>query len=227
MKPLRMRLLEARKRLGIPWEVLERDYLLSWFLAGIGQVEGLRDTLVFKGGTALKKCYFGDYRFSEDLDFTGVEGAPTGAAMEEAVRQACHAAGERLGNYAPVEIFCERYAERQPHPSGQEAFTIRARLPWQREPSTRVMIETALDEPLLRPARTLQVIHEYGEPMDVQVQVYGLEEMSRRSYERFFNTSRSWKSEDGAARAPATTTISGVYWAPTRARWTWLILGRF
>jgi predicted nucleotidyltransferase component of viral defense system len=30
----------------------------------------LRDRLAFKGGTALKKCYFGDYRFSEDLDFT-------------------------------------------------------------------------------------------------------------------------------------------------------------
>ncbi len=26
--------------------------------------------LAFKGGTALKRCYFGDYRFSEDLDFT-------------------------------------------------------------------------------------------------------------------------------------------------------------
>ena len=34
MKPLRTRLQEARKRLGIPWEVLERDYLLSWVLAG-------------------------------------------------------------------------------------------------------------------------------------------------------------------------------------------------
>jgi hypothetical protein len=28
---------------------------------------------VFKGGTALKRCYFGDYRFSEDLDFSLVE----------------------------------------------------------------------------------------------------------------------------------------------------------
>jgi uncharacterized protein len=26
--------------------------------------------LGFKGGTALKCCYFGDYRFSEDFDFT-------------------------------------------------------------------------------------------------------------------------------------------------------------
>lgn len=30
----------------------------------------LRERLLFKGGTALKKCYFPDYRFSEDLDFT-------------------------------------------------------------------------------------------------------------------------------------------------------------
>jgi len=59
MKPLQIRLQEARKRLGLPWEILERDYLLSWVLTGIAQVESLRDTLVFKGGTALKKCYFG------------------------------------------------------------------------------------------------------------------------------------------------------------------------
>ena len=72
MRPLRTRLQEAHQRLGIPWEILERDYLLSWVLAGIGQVPVLRDTLVCKGGTALKKCYFGDYRFSEDLDFSGL-----------------------------------------------------------------------------------------------------------------------------------------------------------
>jgi predicted nucleotidyltransferase component of viral defense system len=78
MKPLRTRLQEARHRLGLPWEVLERDYLLSWMLAGIYQVDALRGVLAFKGGTALKKCYFGDYRFSEDLDFTAIGSAPSG-----------------------------------------------------------------------------------------------------------------------------------------------------
>ena len=29
MKPLRTRLLESQKSLNLPWEVLERDYLLS------------------------------------------------------------------------------------------------------------------------------------------------------------------------------------------------------
>jgi predicted nucleotidyltransferase component of viral defense system len=51
-------------------------------------VDVLRDTLVFKGGTALKKCYFGDYRFSEDLDFTGVGSAPAGRRMKMAMDEA-------------------------------------------------------------------------------------------------------------------------------------------
>lgn len=76
MRPLRTRLEQARKRTGMGWEVLERDYVLSWILAGISRHERLCETLVFKGGTALKKCYFGDYRFSEDLDFSGLAGVP-------------------------------------------------------------------------------------------------------------------------------------------------------
>lgn len=177
MRPLRTRLQEARNRLGIPWEVLERDYLLSWILAGIEQVESLRDTLAFKGGTALKKCYFGDYRFSEDLDFSGMEGIPTGDAMEQAIQDTCDAAAVLLDEYAPVEIVCERYTEKDPHPGGQEAFTIRARLPWHRQLHTRVMIEITVDEKVLKPVQNRRVIHEYGEPVEVQVQVYALEEI--------------------------------------------------
>lgn len=56
----------------------------------------LRDSLLFKGGTALKKCYFGDYRFSEDLDFTAVGSVPTGVAMESAIRDACATAVKLL-----------------------------------------------------------------------------------------------------------------------------------
>ena len=53
-------------------DVLERDYCLAWFLTALAE-SNLREILAFKGGTALKRCYFGDYRFSEDLDFTLIE----------------------------------------------------------------------------------------------------------------------------------------------------------
>ena len=53
-------------------DVLERDYCLAWFLAALASSD-LKTAMAFKGGTALKRCYFGDYRFSEDLDFTLIE----------------------------------------------------------------------------------------------------------------------------------------------------------
>jgi len=56
-------------RRRIPDAVIERDYVLAWFLVGLAGHE-LRNTLAFKGGTALRRCWFTGYRFSEDLDFT-------------------------------------------------------------------------------------------------------------------------------------------------------------
>lgn len=53
----------------VPESVIDREYCLSWFLCELSR-SPLRRSLAFKGGTALKRCYFGDYRFSEDLDFT-------------------------------------------------------------------------------------------------------------------------------------------------------------
>jgi predicted nucleotidyltransferase component of viral defense system len=177
MRPLRGRLEEARVRLGVPWEVLERDYLLSWILAGIGRVPELRGALIFKGGTALKKCYFGDYRFSEDLDFSAIAGSPTGEAAQRAMRDACEAASTLLDEYAPVEIVCERYVEKSPHPGGQEAFSVRARFPWHRQPQARVMVEITMDEQILRQTAARAIIHEYGEPLTASIDVYSLEEI--------------------------------------------------
>ena len=56
-------------------DVLERDYCLAWLLIALSESD-LKPILAFKGGTALKRCYFGDYRFSEDLDFTLREPIP-------------------------------------------------------------------------------------------------------------------------------------------------------
>ncbi|MBN1954818.1 MAG: nucleotidyl transferase AbiEii/AbiGii toxin family protein [Anaerolineae bacterium] len=56
-------------RLGVGDRAIEKDYVLSWLLAAIAASD-LRSALIFKGGTALKRCYYADYRFSEDLDFT-------------------------------------------------------------------------------------------------------------------------------------------------------------
>ena len=55
---------------GVRDQQIEKDYILSWILQGIANHPKLSARIVFKGGTVLKKVYFEDYRFSEDLDFT-------------------------------------------------------------------------------------------------------------------------------------------------------------
>lgn len=66
------RLLKEQGGRRIPENVLEKDYCIAWFLVGLSRVP-LKNTIIFKGGTALRRCYFPDYRFSEDMDFTLLE----------------------------------------------------------------------------------------------------------------------------------------------------------
>lgn len=66
----RQEVLEFAADFGLDAQVVEKDYVLGWLLAGIGQHAEVGNTWLFKGGTCLKKCFFETYRFSEDLDFT-------------------------------------------------------------------------------------------------------------------------------------------------------------
>lgn len=56
----------------VPKSTIDKDWVLGHFIDAIYSVPVCRDSLVFKGGTCLRKCYFPDYRFSEDLDFTSI-----------------------------------------------------------------------------------------------------------------------------------------------------------
>src|ERR1035437_664233 len=66
----RSEILDQATQTNLTPNVVEKDYVLGWLLAGINQHPDLNEAWVFKGGTCLKKCYFETYRFSEDLDFT-------------------------------------------------------------------------------------------------------------------------------------------------------------
>lgn len=113
MKPLRVKLQEQANHKKAPLPVIEKDYALSYVLAGIASQPELADTLIFKGGTALKKIYFGDYRFSEDLDFSVIN-APQGKALESTLTNSIIHAKKFLSNYGPFDIQLKRNPERAP-----------------------------------------------------------------------------------------------------------------
>lgn len=166
-------------QVGVPPEVIEKDYVLSYLLAGLLDVPALHG-LRFKGGTALKKVYFGEYRFSEDLDFSAVD-TPRGADLDAAMAAAIRAAEARLTERGRFRLEFDRPPERQPHPTGQEAFRVRVAFPWQSAPMVRVKVEITHDEPILLPTPERPILHGYdelGERLDdLRVATYALEEI--------------------------------------------------
>jgi hypothetical protein len=135
----------------IPESVLERDYCLSWFLAGLSE-NPLRNRLFFKGGTALKKCHFPDYRFSEDLDFTLGEEVPF-----EAIRQELDVAFEKVYQDSGVLL---RYArsDRQPH-ANSHTFYLSYEGPLGNLPSGKeVKTDITIKEKVVFPIEELPVL---------------------------------------------------------------------
>ena len=71
----KLEVLQAAKKLGLQNSTIEKDYVLGWVLIGIQNHPKIKNLWIFKGGTCLKKCFFNEYRFSEDLDFTLLDAA--------------------------------------------------------------------------------------------------------------------------------------------------------
>lgn len=163
--------LEGGRR--IPERVLERDYCLSWFLVGLSRSR-LRDRLFFKGGTALKKCYFADYRFSEDLDFTlGEEvGFETiRAELEVVFAEAYRASGVVL-----------RYARADPQPHANSyTFYLGYEGPLPGETGREVKTDITIREEVIFPIEERPLLRSYEEyedvPEDTIIRVYSLREI--------------------------------------------------
>jgi hypothetical protein len=71
-------------QLGLGDKTIEKDYVLTWVLLAMAD-SPLCEMLAFKGGTAIKKMYIPDYRFSEDLDFTLLDASHTNDDLQAAV----------------------------------------------------------------------------------------------------------------------------------------------
>lgn len=158
----------------IPETVLERDYCLSWFLVGLSR-SPLRDLLAFKGGTALKKCYFADYRFSEDIDFTLTKQT----SWEEIERQLA-IAFEETRRASGVEIHIDRPDRRSHENSHTFYLTYEGPLPSAR--GRIVKTDITIRERIVLPLEERPVLRAYEEyrdlPEDAKVCVYSLDEVA-------------------------------------------------
>jgi len=166
------RLHKERGGRRIPESVLERDYCLAWFLAGLSQSQ-LGKLLIFKGGTALKRCYFGDYRFSEDLDFTLVRPADFAE-----IRDGLEGVYQHVAQASGIRFAFDR-EDRQSHINSHTFYLgYQGPLP---NPNT-VKVDITIAENVLFPVEQKKVLRVYEEFNDIpegsEVSVYSLNEIA-------------------------------------------------
>lgn len=176
MKRLELRLKEKARLEGVLLDVIEKDYAQSYILAGMMSQPSLRSALVFKGGTALKKMFFGSYRFSEDLDFSSIN-APDRERIEKIICQAVEETQTLLLKFGRFRIDLQRLRETNPHPQGQEAYVIKVVYPWYGQQVCPIKIEITRDEPVLLEPLIRKIIHNYGEDFECFTPCYRLEEI--------------------------------------------------
>lgn len=161
---------------GVGLEVVQKDYALSYLLAGIAQTPGLEEKIVLKGGTALRKLYYPKYRFSEDLDFSTLEPGIL-PKRDELLQAAVDRMAKRLQERGPFEVQVEPLTLRMPHPGKQMAYTVRVRFPDQRQAFCRLKVEITVDEPVILPAKERPILHDFPEEFESSVLGYALEEI--------------------------------------------------
>ncbi len=158
----------------IPETVLERDYCLSWFLVGLSR-SPLQDRLAFKGGTALKKCYFADYRFSEDLDFTLIK-----ETSWEEIERHLSVAFEEAQRASGVEIRLD-HLDRHSHEKCH-TFYLAYEGPLPQGRGKTVKTDITIRERSVLPLKERAVLRGYDEyrdlPEDALIRVYSLEEVA-------------------------------------------------
>ena len=64
----KLELKEQAGEFGLNEADIQRDYVFGWLISGIFRESAFRETLVLKGGNALRKGYFPGTRFSDDLE---------------------------------------------------------------------------------------------------------------------------------------------------------------
>ncbi|NCO66814.1 nucleotidyl transferase AbiEii/AbiGii toxin family protein [Candidatus Aquicultor secundus] len=150
--------------------VLEKDYVLTWIILGIADSD-LYPLLAFKGGTALRKIYFPDYRFSEDLDFTVLEKVESDDLISGLGRVI---ADLSKGQGFQFALPSEKIERRNDSITAYISFVgpLQAKLG-----SRDIKVDFTLSEKLIFPVEPHTIYRDYSDAVEKQILTYSLEEI--------------------------------------------------
>lgn len=156
-------ILELRDEWRLRSDVIDKDYTLGWMLAATAANAELANSWVFKGGTCLRKCYHETYRFSEDLDFTVIEGGPEEPAE---LARIFGDIATWLYDHSGIQLEVDnrafrRQQNRRGHPTTLGRIGFRGATPTPTAPKVKIDLtsdEALVDRPVFRP-----VFHPYSD----------------------------------------------------------------
>ena len=160
-------------------DVIEKDYALGWLLAGIAADPELKDKWIFKGGTALRKCYFETYRLSEDLDFSlRADGADEPEQLVPIFQRVSAWLMDRCGLEVVVDASSfKRRKNRRGNPTTEGKLGYRG--PRQPHNTPKIKLDLTRDEVLAAPFVQRPIAHPYSDSPTppAEVACYSIEEL--------------------------------------------------
>lgn len=161
-------------------EIIEKDYVISWVLWGIATHSILKDNMVFKGGTSLKKCFLETYRFSEDLDFTILsDEIYRSEKILECIREIC----ARITQTSNIQFDNTNLRiDETENLRGEPTFQVRIYYIGPRQQirsPARIKLDLTKYEVIILPLEKRNLIHNYSDKDDIKCEIltYSLEEI--------------------------------------------------
>ena len=168
----------AAARLGVDPMIVDLDYVQGCFLATLC-LRPESAPLVFKGGTCLKQCYYADYRFSRDLDFTltrQMSRNALGRLLDAVLAASADEWQIDLGvRPVKIEVVDDEYGKE----SYQVRLYYRGPLPRGGDPQA-IRLDVTTSEVLAFPPSDRAIIHPYSDDVqlaNVRVPCYDILEM--------------------------------------------------
>ncbi len=180
-------------QLGVPLPYVEKDYVMGWLLWGIYTQSGLANTLVLKGGNCLRKVYFPDTRFSDDLDFTAYR-LDSDRIFEERLRTICGTVEQASGIIFDID---RTKVEAKPTPD-KESQALDGRVYFKgfagdSSVTMRIKFDVSDYEQIVLPTQRHAIIHNYSDVAACRTHIlaYSLEEVLAEKLRSWIQRTRS------------------------------------
>lgn len=147
----------------VPIGTIEKDYAITNILSVISRFSKL-EKMVFKGGTAIKKIHFADFRFSEDIDFTCSE--DISADLGEILEGKIHDIDVNVTEVKQEETAIEEESRQ---------FTVKYK--GYNDYPNSVKIDLSLRESVQNGSSNLNVLHNYDDLSKFKIPTMTLEEI--------------------------------------------------